>query len=200
MAEEQRKPVSPELLAKIMDPQDLKNRRKQVGFTAGELAQISGVPLSVILNIEGGRTPLRRETAEWLHAAIAHEEITLAHPRKPLTPELLAKIKVRRIEDWTTTWFGNNSRQRRNPATVLSAVLGSEDFTELQQSHEQMTRSRPEPAVLGALRRADSELERFAIIAIRCYLHLGRSNSEKSYLLLLGLVRDSLQGILCPLP
>jgi len=106
MPEELRKPVSPELLAKIMDPQDLKNRRKQVGLTAGELAQLSGVPLSVILNIEGGRTPLRRETAEWLHAAIAHEEVTLAHPRKPFTPEQLAKISKHQRCMVTTTWFG----------------------------------------------------------------------------------------------
>ena len=62
MPEGQGKPVSPELLAKIMDPQDLKKRREQVGLTAGKLAQASGVPLSVIF-----------EHREWPYTASARD-------------------------------------------------------------------------------------------------------------------------------
>jgi transcriptional regulator with XRE-family HTH domain len=108
MPEEQRKPLPPELLLMLKDPQELKKRREQVGLTAPKLAQASGVPLSVILNIESGRTPLRRETAEWLHAAIAHDEV-LALKMSSLSdkgPDAhLAKTNVYKLTV-RVTWFG----------------------------------------------------------------------------------------------
>jgi transcriptional regulator with XRE-family HTH domain len=108
MPEEHRKPLPPELLLMLKDPQELKKRRERVGLTAPKLAQASGVPLPLIWNIESGCTPLQRETAEWLHAAIAHEEVltlkmSRALDKRPdayLAETAVYKLTVR------TTWFG----------------------------------------------------------------------------------------------
>lgn len=64
-----------------MRPSDFKTARKQLGLTQSELASHLGITKRQVINLEGGKTPIRRVYATVLERAVMDKLSATGAPR-----------------------------------------------------------------------------------------------------------------------
>jgi transcriptional regulator with XRE-family HTH domain len=116
-------------LAWYREPKELKKRREEIGLSADELAQRAGKSLSVVKNIESGRTKLRGQTAHALWRAITNAKIEQDKSLGALLPasNLLHADpdKMMRVEKLVHEHFGSPD--------AIQALLDAGGRLEIQQ-------------------------------------------------------------------